>query len=434
MPVDRIYLRPENGGDIDKLILSETKRGGKKLDLLKELVDVDKECRKIEYDVSQLKKDINAIQKQIIERIKARENADDLINQKKSLDNTLPTMEENKKTKDAYLIHKLPQLGNFVHDSVIVSNNEDDNEIVKTWGENKELKYRHDELLYMIDGYNPDVGSKLMGHRGYVLKGDIVFLNQALINYGLHFLSDNAYEPLQPPVLMRKEPMSQTAQLEEFDEALYKVSGGTDEMYLIATSEQPISAYHADESLKDSDLPKRYAGYSSCFRKEAGSAGKQVRGIYRIHEFQKIEQFVVTSPEKSWEEHEKMIAISEKFYQSLNLPYRVINIVSGALNNAAAKKYDLEAWFPGEKRYNELVSASNCTDYQSRALNVRFKPNNKSDEKRPQFVHMLNATLCATERTICCILENYQTDEGINIPEVLIPYMRGKTSIPFVKK
>jgi len=178
-------------------------------------------------------------------------------------------------------------------------------------------------------------------------------------------------------------------------------------------------------------LPLRYAGISPCFRKEAGAHGKDLRGIFRVHQFEKIEQFVITTPEKSWEMHEEMLATSEEFFQSLKIPYRVIAIVSGALNNAAAKKYDLEGWFPGFGEFRELVSCSNCTDYQSRSLNVRCG-SKKSNEKEKKYVHMLNSTLSATTRTICAILENYQTPEGVMVPEVLQPFMGGMKFMPFV--
>ena len=180
------------------------------------------------------------------------------------------------------------------------------------------------------------------------------------------------------------------------------------------------------EWLESSELPIRYAGISSCFRKEAGASGKDMWGIFRVHQFEKIEQFCITTPEESWAMHEEMIAVSERFYQSLELPYQVINIVSGALNDAAAKKYDLEAWFPGYDAFRELVSCSNCTDYQSRSLDIRLRGKKGKDDKKDkkEYVHMLNGTLCASERTLCCILENYQTEAGtVKIPKVLQKYM-----------
>jgi len=199
---------------------------------------------------------------------------------------------------------------------------------------------------------------------------------------------------------------------------------------LIATSEQPISAYHQGEWLEPAHLPIKYGGYSSCFRKEAGAHGKDTRGIFRVHQFDKVEQFCITEPEKSWEMLEQMTTTSKDFFQSLGIPYRVVTIVSKELNNAASKKYDLEGWFPSFAEHRELVSCSNCTDYQSRALEIRFRSKNVEEK---QFVHMLNGTLCATSRAICAILENYQTADGIVVPEVLRSYMGGLELIKFVK-
>jgi len=246
-------------------------------------------------------------------------------------------------------------------------------------------------------------------------------------------LEKRQYTLLQTPFFMNKDVMAKTAQLEQFDEELYKVVVGADEpdKYLIATSEQPISAFHQGEWLDPKALPLKYCGVSTCFRKEAGSHGRDTWGIFRVHQFEKIEQFVITAPEKSWEMHEEMLKTSEEFYQSLGIPYRVVNIVSGALNNAAAKKYDLEGWFPGFSEFRELVSCSNCTDYQSRSLEIRYGAKRQNDREK-KYVHMLNSTLTATGRGICVILENYQTETGIVVPDALQEYMGGMKFIPFV--
>jgi len=232
--------------------------------------------------------------------------------------------------------------------------------------------------------------------------------------------------------------MAECAQLSQFDDELYKVTGEGDDKYLIATSEQTLCAMHRQAWFEKTDLPKRYVGYSTCFRKEVGSHGRDTLGIFRIHQFEKIEQFVVCSPEgnESWEMMEEMLANAEAFYQGLDLPYHVVNIVSGELNNAAAKKYDLEAWFPASKTHRELVSCSNCTDYQARRLDVRLRvPKGPGgDQGGNRCVHMLNSTLTATERTMCCVLENYQTPDGVRVPEVLKPFMAGVEFIPFRKE
>lgn len=288
----------------------------------------------------------------------------------------------------------------------------------------------------MIDGYEPERGVAIAGARQYFLKGIGVRLQMALVNYGITFLAQHGYTPLQVPYMMRQDIMAETAELAQFDEELYKVTGEGEDKYLIATSEQPISAYHRNEWLNPKVLPLKYAGQSTCFRKEAGSSGRETWGIFRVHQFEKVEQFVICDPESSEKHHEEMTALSEEFLQSLGIPYQVISIVSGALNKAAAKKYDIEAWFPGYGQYKEVVSCSNCTDYQARRLQIRYGESKVKGQTTQAYVHMLNGTLCATTRTICAILENYQTENGIRIPEVLRPYLHlpdDQELIPFVR-
>ena len=336
----------------------------------------------------------------------------------------------------------LGKIGNIVGPDVVISQSEDDNKVLRTHGEiNKELKVdgsalgklHHHEIMQCLDILEMERGQKVAGHRGYYLKGAGVLLNQALINYGLLTLTKKEYTPLQPPFFLKKSIMEATCQISDFSENLYKVDSGDDSepFYLTATSEQPISAFHMKEWLQPDTLPERFAGVSTCFRKEAGSHGRDVWGIFRVHQFEKVEQFIYCDPKKSWEELERMIGVSEEFYKGLNLPYQVISIVSKELNDAAAAKMDLEAWFPGYDAYRELVSCSNCTDYQSRALEVRLQAGAAEDKV---FAHMLNGTLVATERTMCCILENYQTPEGVVVPEVLRPFMGGIEFIPYNKK
>ena len=263
-----------------------------------------------------------------------------------------------------------------------------------------------------------------------------MLLNQAIIQLALAHLGAKGYTALQTPFFMRRDAMAMCAQLSDFHEALYKVSEGDDEKdedlkYLIATSEQPIACYHSGEKLDKKQFPMKYMGLSTCFRKEAGKHGKDTLGVFRTHQFEKIEQFVLTSPEgnESWEEMQRILNNAAEFYEALEIPFRVVNIVSGELNDAAAKKFDLEAWFPGGGAFRELVSCSNCTDYQSRRLDVRY-----GTEKGAPFCHMLNSTLSATERTMCCLVENYQTEEGILLPEPLRPFMGGRSLIKFKYK
>ncbi|XP_073856161.1 serine--tRNA ligase, cytoplasmic isoform X2 [Macaca fascicularis] len=336
-----------------------------------------------------------------------------------------------------------------------------DNKVERIWGDcTVRKKYSHVDLVVMVDGFEGEKGAMVAGSQGYFLKGVLVFLEQALIQYALRTLGSRVYTPIYTPFFMRKEVMQEVAQLSQFDEELYKVIGkgseksddnSYDEKYLIATSEQPIAALHRDEWLRPEDLPIKYAGLSTCFHQEVGSHGRDTRGIFRVHQFEKIEQFVYSSPHdnKSWEMFEEMITTAEEFYQSLGIPYHIVNIVSGSLNHAASKKLDLEAWFPGSGAFRELVSCSNCTDYQAHRLRIRYGQTKKMMDKRKnnlhlstqnkleaslfspkkvEFVHMLNATMCATTRTICAILENYQTEKGITVPEKLKEFMPpGKT-------
>jgi seryl-tRNA synthetase len=336
----------------------------------------------------------------------------------------------------------LAAIGNLVHNSVPVHHDEDEgNTTERVWpvGPDADLKpaaagqeRNHVDLLHMIDGVEYNRGVTVAGSRGYFLKGKGVLLNLALVQYGLKFMIERGFTPIQTPFFMEKAQMAKCAQLDDFDEQLYKVTGDG-EKYLIATSEQPLCVYHVDEWINESELPRKFIGHSTCFRKEAGSHGRDQLGIFRVHQFEKLEQFCVTLPDDdiSYQMLEEMIGNAEQFYQSLGINYRVINIASGALNDAAAKKYDLEGWFPGSKAYRELVSCSNCTDYQSRRLEARCGTKKMGDTAK-RYVHMLNSTLCATSRVICCILETYQDDTGIKVPEVLQPFV-GCAHIPFVQ-
>ncbi|KAL7959171.1 hypothetical protein V8C34DRAFT_280502 [Trichoderma compactum] len=430
----------ERGGNPEKIRESQRRRFAN-VEVVDEIIALFEDHRRTQYSATQLNGKINDVQKQIATKKKAKENADDLLKQKIELEKEKKSLIESAAEKDVLLKVKVRSVGNIVDDSVPVSNNEDNNAVQRTWAPEgvtveKRPVLSHHEVLLRLDGYDPDRGVKVVGHRGYFLRQWGVFLNQALVNYGLEFLTQKGYTALQAPQFMLKDYMAKTAQLDDFDEQLYKVVDGDskNDKYLIATSEQPISAFHADEWLQPKDLPIKYAGYSTCYRREAGSHGRDAWGIYRVHQFEKIEQFLLADPEKSWEAFDDMIAASEEFYKSLGLPYQVVAIVSGALNDAASKKLDLEAWFPYQGEYKELVSCSNCTDYQSRALEIRCGTKTQTDIKK-KYVHLLNSTLCATTRTLCCVLENYQTEEGLRVPEVLRKYLPGTPDfIPFAKE
>ncbi|OMH83675.1 Serine-tRNA ligase, cytoplasmic [Zancudomyces culisetae] len=429
----------EKGGNPD-LIKESQKRRGADPEIVDVIVNQYKEWTATRFLLDEKNKQMNGLQKEIGKLMKAKQDAKELLAQKAQLAKEKGELEVQEKEQFAEVRGKLGSIGNVVHDSVPISLTEDDNQVVRThWVNDVEPVKRtdflnHHEVLTKLGGFDPVRGAKISGHRGYFLTDVGVDLNLALINYGLAFLSSKGYKKLQTPFLMNKDIMSKCAQLSQYDEELYKVVGsGTEDKYLIATSEQPISAYHMGEWFENpsKQLPLKYAGYSTCFRKEAGAHGKDAMGLFRVHQFEKIEQFVLTEPEKSWEMFDSMISTSEEFFQSLGISYQVVAIVSGALNDAAAKKFDLEAWFPAQGAYKELVSCSNCTDYQSRRLDIRCGTKKMGDREK-KYVHCLNSTLCATERALCCLLETHQTPDGINIPEPLIPFMGGRDFIPYI--
>ena len=250
-------------------------------------------------------------------------------------------------------------------------------------------------------------------------------LNQALINFALDFLSSRGYTPVQPPYLIRGEAMSGAVILNDFQDVIYKIEG--EDLHLIGTSEHAIASMHMNEILEGKKLPLKYAGVSSCFRKEAGAHGKDMKGIFRVHQFEKVEQFVFCRPEDSWNEHERMLQIAEEFIRQMGLPSRTMLLSSGDTGKISAKTYDIEAWMVGQKAFRELISCSNCLDYQARRLGIRFRDKTNEDTR---FVHTLNSTLVATERTIVGILEYYQRQDGtVEIPGVLQKYMGGLKEI-----
>ncbi|KAG2173716.1 hypothetical protein INT43_005136 [Umbelopsis isabellina] len=435
-----IQLLLEDKGGNPELIRESQRRRGANVEIVDEIIALYKEWTTIQFDGNKINKQINDLQKEIGKKFKAKEDPAELVAEKEKLTKTKEELVAKTKEAETAWKTKLGSIGNVVHSSVPTSLDEDNNEVIRTFNykdiepvQNTNIMSHH-EVLTRLDGYDQERGANVAGHRGFFLTETGVDLNLALINYGLSFLRKRSFKKLQTPYFMNKDVMAKTAQLSDFDEELYKVSGDGEDKYLIATSEQPISAFHMNEWFEkpSEQLPIRYAGYSTCFRKEAGAHGKDTWGIFRVHQFEKIEQFVLCDPEKSWDMFNEMIANSEDFYQSLGLSYRVVAIVSGALNNAAAKKYDLEAWFPYQGAFKELVSCSNCTDYQSRNLEIRCGVKKMGDREK-KYVHCLNSTLCATERAMCAILENWQREDGLEVPPPLVPYMDGRTFIPYTK-
>ncbi len=321
------------------------------------------------------------------------------------------------------------KIGNIVEEEVPVSRKEENNLLISEEGLIPSFNFtpsNHVDLIEGIDGAEFKKAAEISGSRFYYLKADMVYLNMALLKFAVDILSEKGYTPFQTPFFIKHDVIKETAELADFEETLYKIDG--EDLFLIATSEQTLAALHRGEIIDEKTLPRKYCGISSCFRKEAGSHGRDTLGIFRVHQFEKIEQFIFCSEEDSKDMHQTLLENAELIYKKLGLPYRIVSIVSAELNDNASKKYDIEGWFPGSNTYRELVSCTNCKDYQARKLNARYGI--QGDSNSLKMCHTLNSTAIATERTICCILENYQQEDGtILIPDVLVPYMNGKTII-----
>lgn len=410
----------------EKVIESEKKRfrDGAAVERAYEL---DRRRIKMNFDLEKIYARINQVNREIksgYRQGKTKEDAEicEKVREVEGLSDETRKLGEEVKAVEDELEAVMKGIGNIVAQEVVVSNDEEDNAVIRSYRSKREMEESPRPFCELMKDFtHSEAGAKVIGHRGYYLSGKMARLAQALGRYAIDFLENRGYTYIQTPVMLRRDVMAKTSQLSDFDDQLYKVE---DDLYLVATSEQPLAALYMDERIAPQDLPKKLCGQSLCFRKEAGAHGKDNAGLFRVHQFEKIEQFVVCGPEESQKHHEAMIRACEEFYQSLEISYNVVSIVSGELNDAAAIKYDLEAYFPSSGKYRELVSCSNCTDYQSRELEIRHGLG--KENKRKVYVHLLNGTMCAIQRTLCCIVENYQRDGGIVVPEVLRGYLNGQ--------
>jgi seryl-tRNA synthetase len=297
---------------------------------------------------------------------------------------------------------------------------EEDSLEISRWGEPPEFGFEvqdHVDLGTELGVIDIERATKISGSRFGIIKGRLAMLEFALVQWAMNELDNHGFEAVIPPVLVREEALFGTGFFPADREQVYSVR--EDHLFLVGTSEVPLAAMHGDEFLDGHDLPVRYAGFSTCFRVEAGTYGKDTRGIFRVHQFDKVEMFSFTHPDAATEEHEFLLAREEELVRALGIPYRVVNVAAGDLGASAAKKYDIEAWFPGQQRYREITSTSNTTDYQARRLKIRFK----DDDGKSRLVHTLNGTAVAVGRTLIAIMENFQTGEGtIVVPDVLRPY------------
>ncbi|HEY6667647.1 MAG TPA: serine--tRNA ligase [Candidatus Nitrosopolaris sp.] len=410
-------LLKENPGFIEDMLRK------RKLDFpLDQVVALDKRRRELIADIEEYKHKRNILAHSISTSKKAKKEVTSEIEAMKVIGDKIFALEQEKIKVDASFRGLMMRLPNLLDDSVPIGNDENDNVVIKYNGVVKKHDFPiadHIDLANNLDLIDIARAAKISGARFYFLKNDLVRLNQALIHFALDFLQKKGYVLLQPPYMIRKEAIEGAAILEDLDQVIYKID--SEDLYMIGTSEHAMASMFMDEILEGSKLPFRFGGISLCFRKEAGAHGKDMKGIFRVHQFEKVEQFIYCSPENSKEEHESMLAVSEEFYEQIGIPNRVVLLCSADLGKISAKTYDIEAWLPGQNAYREIVSCSNCTDYQARRLRIRFR--NKANEET-RFVHTLNSTLVATERTMVAIIENCQTaKQTIEVPMVLQKYM-----------
>lgn len=395
---------------------------------LKELLELDKKRRSLITEAQELKHKRNVVSEQIAMKKKEGQDASSVISEMKFIADRISALDAEIDSAEKRYRELMLMLPNLIHESVPEGRDENDNVEVRRWGEPRKFSFKardHIDLGLSLDLIDLDRAAKTSGARFYFLKGDLVKMNYALIQFAIDFLKKKNYTLIQTPYMINRKAMEGAIIISDFRDVIYKVED--DDLYLIGTSEHSIVAMHMDEIFDAKQLPIRYAGISPCFRKEVGAHGRDTKGIFRVHQFEKAEQLVFAKPEESWAEHEKMIRNAEEFFQLLGIPYRTVLLCTADLGKISAKTYDLEAWMPGQNAYREVVSCSNCTDYQARRLGVKYrdKPNEES-----KFVHTINSTLVATERTLVAILENYQTEKGtITVPDVLQPYMDGVKEI-----
>jgi len=388
---------------------------------LDKMLDLNKVRKEMMQQTDELKQKRNQMSMKIATEKKAGNDASELLQEMSQISSKLDDMENQRKTiEEDY--HKLSfSIPNMIHDSVPKGPDESFNKQVRTWGNIPKFDFEvkdHIDLGLGLNIVDLERASKTAGARFYYLKGGLVKLGQAITAFSLDFISKKDYNLIQPPYMINRQSMEGAVIADDFEEVIYKVED--EDLFLIGTSEHAIASMHYDEILEGSNIPLRYASISPCFRKEAGAHGKDQKGIFRVHQFEKIEQFVFCRPEESWDEHEKMIKNTEEFYQKLEIPYRLMLLSSGDMGKVSAKTYDIEAWMAGQNAYREIVSCSNCLDYQSRRLKIRFREKSNEDTK---YMHTLNSTLIAIERTMVAILENNQTKDGhIEIPKVLQKY------------
>ncbi|MFL2493574.1 MAG: serine--tRNA ligase [Candidatus Thalassarchaeum sp.] len=407
------------------VIRADHDRRGMSHEDIDEVIRLDEEWRKARYEVDQLRKSRNDAARGIAGAKKSgdSEAADKILAEVANIGSQIDELSE---LSDEYLAKRdilRMSIPNILHDAVPIGEDDQKNTLHSMHGEKIELGFEpknHNDLIEMNDWVDQARGAKVAGSRFYFLQGDLARLEMALQQYGADFLMQRGYTLVQPPLMMNREAYEGVTDLADFETVMYGIE--PDKYYLIATSEHPLTAMRMDEIIEPSELPIKLVGVSACFRREVGAHGLSDRGIWRVHQFTKVEQIVISHPDDSWGHHEDLLTNAVDMWDSLGLHYRVVNICTGDMGTVAARKYDLEAWLPGAGQYKEVVSCSNCTDYQANRLRMRYRTSEGNEA-----VHTLNSTAIATSRALVAIMEQNQTEDGrVSIPEILRPYMGGQ--------
>jgi len=400
-----------------KIVRENLKNRGMSEKSLDEFINLDKEWRELKNEVDKLRAERNKISEQINQAKKQKKDASQLIKKAQEIPQKIADNEKRLLELEEKRDFSWKEIPNIIDKSVPVGD-VSKNKIIKKFGKPKKFSFKikdHADLLEPLDLLDTKKASEVAGSRFYYLKGELVKLNYAVISFALDFLRKKGFNLMQPPYMLRKEILAGAIPLTAFEEMIYKIEG--EDLYLIGTAEHALNAYHSNETI-NVNKPIRYAGISPCFRKEAGAHGKDTKGIFRTHQFEKIEQFVFCKPEDSWKEFNLILKNSEEMLKALEIPFRFVILSSGDTGRVSTKTIDFEGWFPSGKCYRELGSCSNCLDYQARRSNIRYQ-----DKSELKFVHTLNNTAIATERMIACLVENNQQKDGsIKIPKALWKY------------
>ncbi len=395
-----------------------------KIKWVEDLLKHDKRWRELIQKTNDLRRKRNVITQEIAQLMKKKKDVKTKMKEVKAIPGQIKKLEAQandygKKAKT--ILMKLP---NILHESVPYGKDENDNVVIRTWGKPPKFYFKpknHMEIALDLGLIDAERAAKIAGAGFYYFKKELVLLDLAIQRFAIKHLMKKGYTLIEPPFMIRKKPYEGVTDLSDFELVTYRVEG--EDLFLIATSEHPMAAMFMDEILNKQDLPIKFVGVSPCFRKEIGTHGKYTKGLFRMHQFNKVEQFIFCLPEQSWKLHEELQKNCEELYQALGLHYRVVNVCTGDIGTIAAKKFDTEVWMADEK-FREVGSNSNCTDYQARRLNTRFRE--KEGQAPIEFVHTLNNTALATSRTMMAILEQFQQKDGsVIIPEVLKPFMNG---------